>query len=235
MDYISFVPIELIELIIPYLETGGLESFLKYHDVKNFINWSTVYTLHFNKIRNINYGLYFSFLSIEKLKEKLNLEGTEEEIYNWKSLNLSRNSIEEIPREIGELINLKQLDLNNNRIKEIPEFIGKLINLKSLYLNNNKISEIPLEIGNLIKLKYLGLSFNQLTEIPDVIGKLINLKSLYLNNNKIIKIHESGSRGPEPKGLKNLINLEVLFLSNNKLDNNEINKLRLLLPNTHFI
>ena len=229
MDYISFIPIELIEIIVPYLDTAGLESFLKYHDVKNFINWNTVYTLHFNKIRNANYGLYFSSLSIEKLKEKLNLEGTEEEIYNWKSLNLSRNSIEEIPKEIGQLINLKELDLNNNRIKEIPQEIGKLINLEILNLDHNQIEKIPESIGKLINLKKLFLENNNLMIISSGIENLKNLNILDINNNQLLSITKDIFK------IKSLTYLKYLFLNNNMLTTDEYTKLRSFLPDARII
>ena len=202
MDYISFIPIELIELIIPYLDNDGLVSFLKYHDVKNFINWTTVYTLHFNKIRNVNYGLYFSFLSIEMLRCKFNLKENVEEIYN-----------------------LKVLDLTRGLIKEIPPEIEQLINLEGLHLNHNEIIKISKEIGKLTNLQYLDLSYNKIKDIPETVGNLTNLKELHLDNNQIKGI---------PETVEKLINLQFLTL-HNKLDNNEKNKLRSLLLNTHFI
>ena len=225
MEYILFVPSELIELIIPYLNDSELISFLEVYDVKNFINWTTVYSLHFLQVKNVDYKEYKTFLSIEKLKEKLNLRWSLEELINLKELFLSNSQIEEIPKEIGELINLRELKLNKNEIKEIPSEIGKLINLKYLYLHNNKIVDVPKEIGELINLRELNLSSNQITEIPPEIGKLTNLKYLYLHNNKIVDV---------PKGLGNLTNLYNLTIYNNKLSNEEINKIKILLPNARI-
>ena len=209
MSYFDYTPIELIELIIPYLDTEGLALFQSIYDVKDKINWNNVYFLHFgdtpnNKLNShiISYKEYNDFLSIENLIFKLKFKHSVKTIYNWKEFNLSHSDIKEIPPEIGNLINLDRL-----------------------YFHNNQIRKIPSEIGNLINLDILSLSYNNIGEIPTEIGKLTNLKMLNLNYNKIKSV---------PDDMRKLINLQYLDLENNKLNNEEVIKLKLLLPNTHI-
>ena len=210
MYYFSFIPIELIELIIPYLDTEGLSSFLDSYDVKDLINWTIVYNLHFLQFKNVGYGEYKMFLSIEQLKQKLKLKESVEEIYNLKELDLANNKITEIPKEIGMLINLEELELSYNKITKIPDTMGKLINLQYLSLFGNKIVDLPETFGNLINLQVLNLRNNEIIKIPKSVGNLRNLEYLYLQNNKI-------------------------SITVEKLTNEEMTKLKLLLPHTKII
>ncbi|GAG01679.1 unnamed protein product, partial [marine sediment metagenome] len=125
-----------------------------------------------------NYRLLYE-LTI--LKRKLNLENDIYELYKLRHLNLERNEIKELSKEIGNLTNLQQLYLSYNKIKKLPKEIGNLINLESLGLSNNQIKEIPKEIGNLSELRklYLYNNNNQIKEIPKEIIDLPNLK-IYL-------------------------------------------------------
>lgn len=196
MDYFSFIPFELIELIISYLNDSELVSFFEVYDVKDFINWTNVYTLHFLQFKSVGYGEYFTFLSVERLKGELKLKETVEELINLEKLDLRSSGIEKIPKEIGELVKLKELNLFDNQITEIPPEIGKLINLKELNLSFNKIKEIPKEIGHLINLKELYLYNNQIINFPEEIGNLTNLKILDLDNNKFPIPSEIGNLLP---------------------------------------
>ena len=188
MNYIQLIPPELIELIIPFLDNDNLSNFLICYNIIDKVNWTMIYFLHFNAIKNTKYEEYFNWLSIDNLKYKLGLKETVEEIYDFKTLTLPINRMAEIPKEIENLINLEFLYLVNNKITEIPETVGKLINLKGLYLHNNKIEIISETVGNLNILKYLDLSYNKIEIISETVGKLINLQILYLSDNKIIKL-----------------------------------------------
>lgn len=78
---------------------------------------------------------------------------------NLKSLNLSRNYITTIPKELGKLTQLENLDLSHNAIRELPSELGNLTNLKSLNLKHNyDISNVPATFENLNKLEYFGTS-----------------------------------------------------------------------------
>ena len=75
MDYLSFIPSELLEIVISFLYINDLSNLLLYNDIFiNIINWTTVNNLHFNSNKiSITYYEYFSFVSIEKIKSLLTL------------------------------------------------------------------------------------------------------------------------------------------------------------------
>ena len=69
------------------------------------------------------------------------------------------------------LTHLVQLDLSKNSLTELPEDFGKLIKLKKLDLLNNSISKLPLSFGKLKNLVWLDLKGNPIQEIlPEVVG-----------------------------------------------------------------
>jgi len=57
-------------------------------------------------------------------------------------LDLSFNSITNIPDELGDLYQLKELNLACNQVVALPESIGKLNKLNELRANGNKITEV---------------------------------------------------------------------------------------------
>lgn len=54
------------------------------------------------------------------------------------------------------------LNLNKENLKSIPKEIQKLTNLTELSLSLNEITDLPRELFSLTKLKSLDLSFNQI-------------------------------------------------------------------------
>lgn len=144
-----------------------------------------------------------------------------EQLYNKISLNLSKNNLTTIPKEIENLHNLRYLILYSNELKSIPKEIGKLTKLIELNLRDNKLKHIPKEIGNLHNLRYLKLSKNELTSIPKEIGDLKELEVLDLNNNKLSSL---------PKELVFLTKLIEFNTENNPLINipKEIKQINLI-------
>ncbi len=100
-------------------------------------------------------------------------------------LNLSRQQLKEIPKEIYQFVNLQRIDLSYNNISEIPKEIGLLKNLQSLDLTKNKIKELPATISLLTHLDEFLMGNNLLQKIPDSMFKLKRLTLLELENNKI--------------------------------------------------
>jgi hypothetical protein len=119
-------------------------------------------------------------LSNQSLKE------IPEELFKCKKLrklNLSGNQISKIPKEIENLKGLSVLDLSNNKIKNIYAPICNLKNLKILILNRNNIQRLPKQMQFLSKLKILGLANNRLTELPLEIQYMTSLEELNISNN----------------------------------------------------
>lgn len=99
---------------------------------------------------------------------------------NLKFLDLSKNSLTELPDKIEKLEKLETLNLSKNRLTTLPESIGNLRSLKLLNVNQNKITHLPPAIGKLENLEYLDLWGNELTDLPKEMADLNNLKEIDL-------------------------------------------------------
>ncbi|MEO1396477.1 MAG: COR domain-containing protein [Cyanobacteria bacterium J06634_5] len=86
---------------------------------------------------------------------------------------------------MSDFTNLTSLDLSSNSLTELPESIGNLTNLTSLNLKHNDLTELPESIGNLTNLTFLNLYQNRIRTLPESIGNLTNLNRLYLRNNPL--------------------------------------------------
>ncbi|CAB4267435.1 unnamed protein product [Prunus armeniaca] len=98
-----------------------------------------------------------------------------------RTLNLSRNSMKELPKEIGELIHLRHIDLSyNNYLEKLPDTICGLYNLSTLRLVCcSKLKKLPENMGNLINLKHLYVYGCEVLEsLPKGIGRLTSLQTL---------------------------------------------------------
>ncbi|KAL6285925.1 hypothetical protein ACE6H2_010315 [Prunus campanulata] len=112
-----------------------------------------------------------------------------------RTLNLSSNSIKEVPNEVGELAHLRYLDLSRNGgLIKLPDTLCNLMNLQTLRL----ISCIALE------------------RLPEGMGKLINLQHLHVMGCYNLKL---------PKGIARLTSLrrldEVCIHGDDDVDNNK--------------
>ncbi|XP_059924069.1 leucine-rich repeat-containing protein 39 isoform X1 [Gadus macrocephalus] len=154
-------------------------------------------------------------------------------------LDLSRNAINVIPREIGlfylhpgEMRRLRELLLSYNQLKDIPEELGRCENLERLELAmNGNLSDLPSELSQLKKLCYLDLSMNRFLSLPECVVGLAGLQWLDMGGNHLqglpADIHRMGNLHTLwlqrnelkelPENLSLLQSLETLVLSNNRL------------------
>ncbi|XP_016647522.1 PREDICTED: putative disease resistance protein RGA3 [Prunus mume] len=98
-----------------------------------------------------------------------------------RTLNSSRNSMKELPKEIGELIHLRHIDLSyNNYLEKLPDTICGLYNLSTLRLVRcSKLKKLPENMGNLINLKHLYVDWcEDMKSLPKGIGRLTSLQTL---------------------------------------------------------
>lgn len=100
-------------------------------------------------------------------------------------LNLSENNIRTVPSSIGDLKQLRVLRLDGNALTQIPDEIGDLSGLiNKLYLNDNYMTDLPISLAEL-PVEVMYLQNNNLLEVPAQFGKLEHLKEIYLSNNQL--------------------------------------------------
>jgi hypothetical protein len=100
-------------------------------------------------------------------------------------LDLSFNSIVNLPHELGDLYQLKELNVSCNKLVALPPSVGKLIKLKTIKANGNKIQYLPETIGKCRSLQELILSENLLVAIPKELADCPRLEVLLLQNNRL--------------------------------------------------
>lgn len=103
-------------------------------------------------------------------------------------LNLSDNSLHELPPEIGCLRGLQVLSLQQNKLSSLPETIGSLTELAFFDISQNQFSSLPDYIQNLVQLQELHMSHNKLTHLPDSIHSLPKLLVLDISHNNIASL-----------------------------------------------
>ncbi|PRQ50234.1 putative P-loop containing nucleoside triphosphate hydrolase, leucine-rich repeat domain, L [Rosa chinensis] len=123
-----------------------------------------------------------------------------------RTLNLSENSILEVPKEIGGLIHLRYLDLSQNReLKELPDSLGDLYNLQTLRLVEcRQLVKFPDEEATrkLTKLKHLYVEGSCRLKSKRI-GRLTGLQKLDV-------FHLNGYRGEDKEGTLKLQDLKSL-------------------------
>ncbi|MCP4438309.1 MAG: leucine-rich repeat domain-containing protein, partial [Aureispira sp.] len=121
-------------------------------------------------------------------------------------LDLSKNELSTVPKELLQLPKLKELKLAHNPIRLLPpSLIKKMGSLEVLNLNENKLTKLPAAIGELFNLRSLGLLNNNIKKLPLALIKLEQLEELNLLKNNYLQ--------PFPKVLIKLKQLKKLYLS----------------------
>lgn len=104
------------------------------------------------------------------------------------ALDLSKQKLNEFPREIFKFRNLNILILKKNKIEEIPDSISVLKHLQQLNFAKNKLTEINDSIYGLLQLREIDFSENQISVISYKIAQLNELRSITLWGLPISKI-----------------------------------------------
>ena len=79
-------------------------------------------------------------------------------------LDLSYNSLEDLPLELCSLRYLQRLNCSNNRLRCVPTEIDRLASLEELCLDNNYITAFPPNLGYTKKLQKFYISNNPLVD-----------------------------------------------------------------------
>jgi internalin A len=146
-------------------------------------------------------------------------------------LNLSDESLAELPESIGQLTQLRRLtlrlpqlttlpdsisrlhqlqtlDVSENQWTRLPEGIEHLTSLQRLNLSRNQLTTLPESIANLTSLRTIHAHYNQLTALPETIGRLKTLRQLLLSDNLLVSL---------PQSIGHLVQLKELLVSRNLL------------------
>lgn len=143
-------------------------------------------------------------------------------------LDLSNNGLTEVSSNIYSKTATTVLILSNNSIRTLPSEMGKMTNVINFKIDHNILEGSLLgEIRQMSKLKTLDLSYNNMTGMPAEIGQLSNLEVLNYSYNKIDGLPN------ELANLKN--NLKEFNLTGNPLSQEQIESLKMALPNTTII
>ncbi|MBL4898201.1 MAG: hypothetical protein JKX76_01010 [Colwellia sp.] len=126
-----------------------------------------------------------------------------------KRMQMQKNNIKYIPRNISDLSNLKYLDVSYNDITYLPESLCELKFLIVLNLSYNSIDRLPENFYLLNSLAIINLNFNDIQFLPENIGKLVNIKTLNIESNLLVTI---------PVSLAYSSTLMTLNIQNNFID-----------------
>ncbi|KAK9919687.1 hypothetical protein M0R45_028269 [Rubus argutus] len=124
-----------------------------------------------------------SVRTITTFRSKITSLGNPELILQLKcvrTLNLSDNQLEEVPKEVGRLVHLRYLDLSHNAgLKKLPDTLCNLVNLQTLRLVVCKgLEELPEDMGKLTNLRHLHVYWCSKLKLPKTIGRLASLQTL---------------------------------------------------------
>ncbi|XP_030854294.1 leucine-rich repeat protein 1-like [Strongylocentrotus purpuratus] len=115
-----------------------------------------------------------------------------------KRLDLSSNSICEIPGNLDQLTNLSELNFSHNQLQYLPVGLCKSLHLvrtlQCLNISHNHIKHLPFELVNLARLVRLDISHNSLETLPDNFGKLHHLRFLNMSGSDIKFVPSSFSK-----------------------------------------
>ncbi len=118
---------------------------------------------------------------------------------NLQYLDISKNSITEIPDSIGTLTQLQYFACSKTGLQKVSKNIGKLVELKYLNLNQNDLEYLPPQIGNLQKLEILDIWSNNFNEYPENFKMLTALKIIDLRNILISEDEQTRLKALMPK------------------------------------
>ncbi|XP_077216327.1 LRR/ubiquitin-like domain protein [Tasmannia lanceolata] len=126
---------------------------------------------------------------------------------------LSEFHLKVIPEEVWACgPSVRVLDISNNSIQQVPAKLGSLRSMNKLFLNANNLLDESMGwdgITSLKSLTVLSLSQNRLSLLPAAIGALTSLQQLYVENNKLKSL---------PVEIRLLSRLQILKASNNRID-----------------
>ena len=139
--------------------------------------------------------------------------------YEWDRLKTWLDQYGVIPDDVMLPEEITRIDLSGNSLKEIPDSFGMLTKLIVLNLSNNSLIELPKSMKNLSNLTNIDIRRNNFTDLPDIFSSM-SLRSLNASGNKISDI----SKLRDCKELRvldissnSLKNIDDIFTSDNEI------------------
>ncbi len=129
------------------------------------------------------------------------------------SLYLQQNQFSSFPESIMGIKNLQRLSLAGNQIQELPENLSSLHLLRELNLSGNRIRQLPASFFTTTSLEVANLSHNQIAHLDDALKQLTQLRKLYLNDNQFTEI---------PSVIRQMPNLQFVDISGNHIPREEL-------------
>src|SRR5437667_8389230 len=120
-SYFHYIPKELIEILVSYLDYDSLEKFINSYEFLINLNYSLVYHHHFYRHKRmisnriVSYSEYQQYLGLEDIRNKFHLQ----------------------KYTIDDLRQLRVLHLDNRKLTELPESIISLTEFQELHLSDN--------------------------------------------------------------------------------------------------
>lgn len=111
-------------------------------------------------------------------------------------IGFKSNKIHHIPEKAFP-VDLQWLILTNNTIEQIPKSIGNCLKLQKVAFAGNKIKELPVEMANCKNLELLRISANDIIKFPEWLLTLPNLAWLAFSGNPCSKITVTENELPE--------------------------------------
>ncbi|XP_055607698.1 leucine-rich repeat protein 1 [Uranotaenia lowii] len=134
---------------------------------------------------------------------------------NLRSLNLSDNCLDMIPKALGQL-RIAELNLSGNSLqKDRWEWLQEHTiqsSLQNLNIGSNNLAQFPINIIYLRMLVNLNMQANHIQKLPFAIWKMTRLRFMNLSGNQLGSIPESMVR----------MKLDQVDLSENQLAQNQV-------------
>lgn len=122
-------------------------------------------------------------------------------------LDLSNNSLSELPADLSRFKKLRILFCSNNQFTELPKALGQCEKLEMIGFKSNQIIDVSSD-SLPTQTRWLILTDNKITSLPDDFGRLTRLQKLALAGNRLVTL---------PDSIINCHKLELVRLSANQL------------------
>ena len=167
---------------------------------------------------------------------------------NLKYLSISECNLRYIPTTVWLCVSLEKLDISRNKINMLVPDVGNLQRIRYLNLSQCNLTTLPVEIGFCSELVEILLMANQIESLPDSLKDCVKLESLRMSYRTFTALLDSYMENLISNGqirsehipivvfeLENLRELDLKFTKINNLPENYLTHLNnLCLDNNYF-